>query len=208
MSFPVDDESLLAFGRYLAGRRPFALRVFLSQTEDEFIDAVEEGLEHGIVQLEGARKEYAKLGELGLSRTLAGTLTESGVPAHPEEFENGHVDLKIKHPAGKPFLYLTECKIWQSVPYHKKGMTQLLRDYASGRHKRGCCLEFVRVMGTATKLKDIRNHVDQHKPLDQVDKAVDHKTIKGGFVTTHKHSSDWKVEVLHVACNLFQPPKE
>lgn len=204
MTVPTDDD-LLSYARYLAGKNPYSLKVFLSTTEKDFIEGVENALEHEVVLLEGCRREYDKLGEIGLSRTMATNLNEAGIPSRSEEYENGHVDLKIEHSQGHPFLYLCECKIWQSVPYHLRGMKQLLKDYASGRHRRGCCLEFVRIADTAGKLKAIRTHLDGKKPLQQTGTSKDHDTIKGGFLTEHKHVSGWDVEVLHFGCNLHQP---
>lgn len=199
------DDTLAAFGRFVQQNNPYSLRVFCSETEDEFVAAVEGALNCAVDRLESGRKEYAGLAEVGLSKKISDWLDAASIPATAEEHTNGHVDITVKHPRKLVFKYLGECKIWRSVPYHVKGMKQLLDDYSSGRHRRGCCLEFVVTADCAGKLRVIREHLDAQCPLDQVGTTVDHPEIKGGFVTLHRHSSGWDVEVLHFGCNLHNP---
>lgn len=199
------NDDLVAFAEYVQTVNPHSIQVFVSKTEDEFVKAVEVALLHAIIRLESGRKQYSGLKELGLSKIVADDLSAASIPATPEEHSNGHVDITVKHPAGRLHKYLGECKIWSSVPYHIKGMSQLLEDYSSGRQKRGCCIEFVRIADAAGKLKTIREYLDKHLPLEQQAPAVDHSEIRGGFITKHRHASGWTVEVLHFACNLHLP---
>ncbi len=201
----VDVAPLTEFRDFLRVTGAPGLRVFSSGDERDFTDAVEDALNYFVDRLESGRAQYSKLDEIGLSQTICELLNAASIPAAAEEHSNGHVDITVRHPRGLVFKYLGECKIWQSVPYHLKGMSQLLNDYSSGRHQRGCCLEFVHIADCAGKLQMIRDHLDAEKPLDQDDSTEDHPVIKGGFVSRHTHASGWTVEVLHLACNLHDP---
>ena len=85
-----------------------------------------------------------------------GELRAASIPATAEEHTNGHVDLTVRHPNGRPLRYLGECKIWDGVRYPEKGMGQLLEDYSTGRDRRGCCMEFMKTADTAGKLRRLR----------------------------------------------------
>jgi len=54
------------------------------------------------------------------------------------------------------------------------------------------------------KLLKLRKEFDSHRPFEQVEDASDH-SIKGAFLTLHKHFTAATVEILHLGCNVFHP---
>ena len=207
MSSLAISDDLAAYVAYVRTQNPHSIAVFTSRNEQEFIDAVEGALLHSIMALETGCREFATLPEIALTKMLSRDLNAASIPSTAEEHTNGHVDFTIKHPGGRPHRYLGECKIWKGPSYHVKGMKQLLSKYSTGRHRRGCCLEFVRGKDLAGKFSSLREYLDRKRPLQQLGDAVTHETIKSGFVTSHRHESGWDLEVLHFGCNLHSSGK-
>lgn len=201
---PPNSDRLDAYVAYLEASCPPAIEVWAAATEDEFCAAVERAVESALMQLESGARRCGSMDELGLSWLLSELLTAASIPAVSEGYHNGHVDLTIKHPAGRPFLVLGECKIYRGYKHHCAGCKQLLVRYSSGRSARTFCLDFFQRPKMYEKLQRLRDAFNASRPLEQIDDAADH-AIKGAFVTLHKHFTAANVEVLHLGCNVYHP---
>ena len=178
--------------------------MWTAATEGDFCAAVERAIEFAIAQLESGARRCGSMNELGLSWLLTELLVAASIPATSEGYHNGHVDVTVNHPAGRPFLILGECKIYKGYEQHCEGCKQLLVRYSSGRSARTFCLEFFRTAEMYDKLQKLRAEFNSRRPLEQTEDAIDHP-IKGAFVTMHKHFTAATVEVLHPGCNVFHP---
>lgn len=181
---------------------PAALQVFVAETEDQFITAVENALNEAIVRLESGAKMLMTVDEPMLSWMLVNLLAAADIDASPETYHNGHVDVLVRHPR-MPFSCIGECKLHGGYEYHVGGCKQLLDRYSSGRAKRGFCLDFFQVPGMYKKLEKLRESFRQKMPLQQQGDPTDHGTIKGAFVSKHLHVTESHVEILHLGCNCY-----
>lgn len=194
------DSSLERLIGLLEAHNPNLYALLQATTEDQFVAAVEGALDFVIVTIEGGSKQYAKLGERGLSKLLADLLSAAGFRAAAERDVNGHVDVVVEHAFGGRWKYLCECKIHDGFEYHIRGCEQLLR-YCTGREKRGLVLDFFTTAGMLTKLSELQRRIDQERRLGQTAASLCH-TIKGAFVTSHAHGNGSIVELLHAGCAL------
>src|SRR5205814_2885165 len=121
-----------------------------------------------VTQIESGARRCATLDELGLSWLLTQLLSAASIPTEAEGYHNGHVDVTIRHPLGRPFAFLGECKIYRGYEHHCDGCKQLLDRYSSGRFARTFCLEFVRSVGIYEKLQNLRDQFNSQRPLKQV----------------------------------------
>ena len=60
----------------------------------------------------------------------------------------------------------------------------------------------------ADKMSNLRKVLDGGKHEDQQGVSVEHPSIKGAFVTSHKHTTSTNVEIMHAACNIHESPKK
>lgn len=136
------DDSFQSYIAFISSTNPPAFAAWKSQTEEEFICAVEQALESYLRQVEDGVREFRILAEVGLSGLIAKMFISGGIPTVPEGNVRGHVDLVIQHPAELAFRVLGECKIWDGPEWHLKGCEQLLKRYMTGREFRSFCLDF------------------------------------------------------------------
>ena len=197
-----DRDSAAELFERLKRKAPALLDLFTAETEDEFETAFTVLLEGAVTHLEKNRKNFASLGEEGLSGVLAGSLTMPGLTVTQETNSNGHVDLTIEADHCTPArIKLGEAKIYSSPSYHIKGIGQLLGRYTTGCETPGLLISYVRkenIKGITEKLKA---EMDKKRPEKQVAPCEDH-TLKWSLVTKHKHSSGEVVLLSHIGCNL------
>jgi hypothetical protein len=203
MTRPTSDR-LDAYFAHVEATNPPALRIWIAEDEAAFCAAVEDAVEHAMLQIEAGARLYNDLGEVPLSQFLTQLLASASVPTVAEGYHNGHVDVTIRQPAGQRFLMLGECKIYDGFEHHCTGCRQLLIRYSSGRSARSFCLDFFHKPDMYEKLRRLREEFDAQRPLDQVDGTRDHR-IKGAFLTAHRHVTAAIIEVLHLGCNVFHP---
>jgi hypothetical protein len=139
-------DSLAAFAELLRKKNPAYLDLATAQTDDESEKAFIVILESAIQHLEKNKRNFAPLGEVGLSAVMAGALSMPGLlAAIPEANSNGHVDLMIEiYNCEPPRLKLGEAKIYAGPSYHIKGVGQLLGRYTTGRELPGLLISYVR----------------------------------------------------------------
>lgn len=195
-------DRLSDYLKVLEAMNPAAAQVFVADTEDQFIVAVENALNEAIVRLETGAKMLMADDEPKLSWMLVQFLAAADIDASPETYHNGHVDVLVRHPR-IPFSCIGECKLHKGYEYHVGGCKQLLDRYSSGRAKRGFCLDFFQVPGMYKKLEKLRESFRQKMPLRQQGDPADHGTIKGAFLSTHVHVTEARVEILHLGCNCY-----
>ena len=182
---------------------PITLDILTAETDEDFDNAFDSWLEHGLAQLEKSSKEYTVLSENGLSNVLTSALSTGEISVTREENSNGHVDLTVKLTNPKSYrVKLGEAKIWGGREYHVKGLGQLLERYTTGRECRGFVISFVKIKDIENLFKDLREHLDNEKPFE-LQKLCKNHSIKWAFLSDHNHSSGRLVEVCHVGCNLF-----
>jgi hypothetical protein len=185
----------------LALQNPEVLDMVLATDDDAFLGVAERGLLRCIRTIESGAKVYGALREVGLSKMLADMLSLAGFKAEAEAYNNGHVDVTIRHFDPAKFSYLGECKIHKGYTHHRSGCKQVL-GYGSGREPRVFSLDFFKTERMYPKLAAIRARFDKERALKQRGKSRDH-FITGAFLTTHPHrTAGTDVVVLHVGCNL------
>lgn len=195
------DGTLERLLQMLEAHNPSLRDLFFADNEEKFIAATEAGLERVIVKIENNAKEFVKLDERGLSALLAEFMSLSGWNATAERTVNGHVDVVIEARFGRPFMYLGECKIYDGYKYHIDGCEQLL-GYCTGREKRAFSIDFFKTGGMYAKLVELSKRMDKERPLEQNAESIAHNTIKGAFLTSHRHDSGADIELLHAGCSV------
>lgn len=178
-------------------------RVACAETEDEFCAAVELAVRHCLQKLEDRRKLLAKAGEVELSTNLADLLTRGGLPTKAEPHINGHVDLEVTHFEADRFRILGECKLDRGPKYHCEGTTQVL-GYCSGAEKRALCIGFCQKPDVNGRIRDTRRHFTDAGTCHSVEETRDHH-LPFSFLGVHRHPAGTTVEVVHMACNLYEP---
>jgi hypothetical protein len=182
---------------HLRRLNPYAEKLFLSQTREEFLDAAEHMIERQVQRMEQRRDTYRKLGEVDLSKLLVELLGDL-VPAEAEADQNGHVDVLIKHPRGLGFRHLTECKIWNGVDWHR-----------SGREGRTMCLAFfVRHRRMKFLLERLRRNLASAESPAMIGPSEDHPFLTYAFTTHHEHPSGALLGIVHAGCHLWQDGTE
>ncbi|MDP2315086.1 MAG: hypothetical protein Q8P41_19460 [Pseudomonadota bacterium] len=182
---------------------PLAERLYESGSREAFLDASERLLERVVQRMEGSRSTYRKLDEPDLSKLIVELLGEL-VPCESEAHQNGHVDVTIRHPRGKGFRHITECKIWNGGRWHRAGMQQLL-GYATGREGRAMSLAFfVRHKRMVFLMDRLRRQLGPANDPVLLGEAEDHVAIPGAFVTRHEHASGSTLRIVHLGCSLWE----
>lgn len=180
-------------------------RIACAASEEEFCEAASLAVRNCLQKLEGRRKLLANAGEVELSTDLADLLTQGGVPTTAESHINGHVDLVMEHFEKGRYRMLGECKLDDGPQYHCDGTKQLL-GYCSGVEKRTLCLDFCKKEKIAERMKKKRQHFEQDSDCHSV-KSLEDNHIPWSFLGKHQHSSGEDIEVLHIACNLYNDKK-
>ena len=200
-------DNILTLVENIQRKAPEYLDLFTAATEQQFEKAFEAILEKAIAGLESDSKNFASLSEDGLSGVLALAMSTPGLSVTRETHSNGHVDLTIiaDHcvPARKK---LGEAKIYNGPEYHMKGLEQLLSRYTTGREGRGLLIAYVQKKNIAGLVHKLREKMDAELPCQQQGKTADH-TLKWSFLSAHGHSCGEKLEVSHIACNLYTEPR-
>jgi hypothetical protein len=196
------ENKLREFLQYLDNQLPGTARLYFSNNEREFIEAVDLVLEIAIRRLEENAASHNELKELVLSTMLSDLIRQAAIPCEKEVYRNGHVDVAIGHPRKPQFQYLGECKIYDGFRKHCRGCDQLLNRYLSGRDLRGFVLEFFDEPGMYSLLEVLKTQFDEDLPLEMKGSSTTHH-IKGAFITLHRHFTKTEVEVLHLGCNLY-----
>lgn len=199
-----DSDRAKAYFEYIKAINPPAFRVWMARNEKAFFSAVEGALEMYVFRMQTRARQYFAHSELDLSSTLADLFWAGGVPAAPEAYHNGHVDVVVTHPTLAKLTLLGECKIYGGYELHLQGCRQMLERYMTGMPKRGFCLDFYKIAGMYEKLRELRVEFDQRKPLRQTGLSKPH-SIEGAFLTGHIHFTKAECEILHLGCNVFHP---
>lgn len=198
-----DQGTAFALVDAITRKAPEYLDLLTAQTEEEFDAALVPLLEKAITQLEANKANFAALGEVGLSGTLAMGLTIPGLTVIQEGHSNGHVDLTITGDHCVPARRrLAEAKIYDGPGYHLKGLEQLFRRYMTGREGAGILVVYFRKKNIAGLVKKTRTHMDLELPLQQQGKTTDH-ALRWCFCSVHAHTSGENIGVSHIACNLY-----
>ena len=186
----------------LKRKAPEYLDLLSAETDEEFEEAFTVILGKAISHLEKNKKNFAKLGEEGLSGVLAGALAIPGLTVTQEANSNGHVDLTIEADhCNPPHTKLGEAKIYSSPSYHIKGIGQLLGRYTTGRETEGLLISYVRKPDIKQITDKLKSAMDRDLPEQQTGPCEQHK-LKWSLRTTHKHGSGEAVSVVHIGCNL------
>jgi hypothetical protein len=196
------SDSVAELIERLKRKAPEYVDLLVAETDAEFEKAFTVLLERAIHHLEKNKKNFAKLGEVGLSGVLAGALTIPGLTVSQETHSNGHVDLTIEADHCSPVrIKLGEAKLYSSPSYHIKGITQLLTRYTTARELPGLIINYVRKENIKGIVEDLKAKMDKQLPENQVGPCENH-TLQWSLKTKHKHSSGEVVTVEHIGCNL------
>ena len=188
---------------FLKVSAPEYLRLITAKSEADFDAALDVMLENAISGLEQNSKDFASLGETGLTACLVLALNRSGLSVTKESHCNGHVDLTIDIDHTFPKRRrLGEAKIYDGPAYHIQGLEQLLQRYTTGREGRGIMIVYVRKKNVSGIIRKIRETMDSELPCEQQGRTVDH-AMRWAFLSKHAHSCGDVLDVSHVGCNLY-----
>jgi len=183
-------------------KAPEYLDLLTAKTDEEFENAFDAILGHGVAYIEENKKFFKELDEEGLSSVLVAKLSIPGLTVSREKNSNGHVDITIEADHSSPVRKkLGEAKIYRGPEYHYTGLEQLLGRYTTGREGRGLLVAFCRQKNIAGLFASLRQRMDVDLPSDQQGPTINH-SAKWQFLSLHLHSSGEKVEVGHVGCNV------
>jgi hypothetical protein len=184
-------------------KAPAYLDLITAESEDEFEAAFTTILETAVSHLERNNKNFATLGEVGLSGVIAGALMMPGFTVTQETNSNGHVDLTFEADHCTPARRkLGEAKIYSGPDYHIKGIGQLIGRYTTGRETSGLLISYVRMKNIKEITSKLRLAMDELLPENQVGLCENH-TLKWSLVTKHTHSSGEVIAIGHIGCNLY-----
>jgi hypothetical protein len=186
---------------------PLAEQLYVSDSREAFLDACESLIERVVHRMEASRATYRKLGEVDLSKLIVELLGEL-VLSESEAHQNGHVDITIRHPRGKGYRHITECKIWDGGGWHRAGMLQLL-GYATGREGRAMSLAFfIRHKRMVFLMERLRKQLEASNDPPLVGATEQHVLLEGAFVTRHTHASGAPLGIVHLGCHLWEEGEE
>jgi len=193
--------NLLELVQRLEQHEPEYLTLATASTDDEFDAALIPLLAKAVDHLESNSKNYIDLGETGLTAAFVASLSGFGLRVTQETNSNGHVDVTISGYLCRPEQKrLGEAKLYRGYVHHIGGLEQLL-GYMTGRAS-GYLLNYVRKKNVATLIKELREEMDQKRPLDQTGICANHE-LKWSFSSLHNHSSGEQVKVSHISFNIF-----
>ena len=179
------------------------VRLLMAGSESEFDEAFDVLLQQAVEGLEQDKRNFQRLGEDGLSSVLALSLKTFGLIPTRETNSNGHVDITIEIGICRPRRrLLCEAKIYDGYVYHIKGLEQLLGRYMTGREDGGLLFAYVRNKNIAGLIKELREQMDDKKPLDQTCDTENNPRIKWSFISKHRHSCGEELKIRHIGCNL------
>ncbi len=156
--------------------------------------------------LEDRRKLLVDADEMQLATDLSDLLTRGGLPTRAESYVNGHVDLVVTHFEHGRYRVLGECKMDRGPQHHCDGTAQLL-GYCSGTEQRALCIGFCQRPNVLSRMADVRDHFEVAGSCHAVGETRSN-SLPWSFVGVHAHSSGSSIEVLHIACNLYEPRAE
>ncbi|WP_122072966.1 hypothetical protein [Pseudophaeobacter sp. EL27] len=119
----------------IAERLPEADLYFFATTTEKRVQALESLLKRAYRHLVDGRKDYAGLGEDGLTNIICGILSTLGIVANHDVKRGGHVDLTVEdHSTG--FLWVAEAKIHRGASWTDAGFLQLSTRYGRSMSER------------------------------------------------------------------------
>lgn len=197
-----EASSVLKLIEILKRKAPEYLDLLTATTDEEFATAFDAVLGKAIAHLEKNKLNFSRLGEVGLTGALAGTLSIPGLTVTQETNSNGHVDLTVEADHCNPQrTILGEAKIYDGPAYHLKGLAQLVARYSTGRERRGLLICYVRQANIVGLSKDLRIRMDDELPVCQTGPTKDHQ-LRWSFTSDHKHTCGDDIETCHIMCNL------
>lgn len=200
-------DSAAALIEIIRRKAPEYLDVLTAKTNEDFDEAFDAILGKAISSLERKSNNYRDQNEVGLSGFLEAALSIPGLTVTPEAYSNGHVDLFIVADHSSPqFIKLAEAKIHRGYEWHKKGLSQLLDRYSTGRETRGLLISFVKQDNISGAIKDVRDKMDKDLPCLQQGKTTNH-SLKWSFLSKHSHACGETLEIGHIGCNLYAVSK-
>lgn len=183
-----------------------ALRgILVADDAQEFDNLLEQYIEQCVQGMEAEAHHLYPDSEEKLSAFLAASLRHPGLDVRREGFTNGHVDLTIRQEgviAGQ--MRLAEAKIYDGPAYHTAALEQLINRYSTGRPPTGYVIEYVKKAAIAKLVQGLREHADNHKPVQQ-EGATENHSMKWAYQSQHRHSSEELLRVVHVNVNLHRP---
>src|ERR1043165_7109005 len=136
MTRPRSDR-LDAYFDCLAANCPPALQAWIATSEREFSAAVEQALDTAILQLECGASRARAMDEFDLTWLLLELLASASIPTVLGEHNGGHVNVTVKHPAGRAILMHGICTVYEGYDHHLTGCGHLLARCSNGRSGRG-----------------------------------------------------------------------
>lgn len=182
-----------------------ALRgILMTDDAQEFDNLLEKYIEQCVDGMEAEAHHLHPDKEEKLSAFLAAKMSHPGLDVRREGYTNGHVDLTIRQEGvigGQ--VRLAEAKIYDGPAYHTAALEQLVNRYSTGRPRTGYVIEYVKKVEIAKVVKGLREHADHYKPVQQEGVTAGH-SMKWGYQSLHRHSSDELMRVVHVNVNLHR----
>jgi hypothetical protein len=188
----------------LFGWFPALRKLFQAGTAEEFDDFLDHHFEECVQRMEAEAHHLMEDSEEKLSAFLAAALSMPGLAVVREGYSNGRVDLTIRSESVMfPEQRLAEAKIYAGPAHHAQAIEQLVSRYSSGRQSRGYVIEYVKKSGIAEIVLKLRKKADADFPVQQYGATCDHR-MKWAYVSSHRHTSEELIRVVHINVNLHR----
>ncbi|MBT3011740.1 MAG: hypothetical protein KME41_08455 [Candidatus Thiodiazotropha sp. (ex Lucina pensylvanica)] len=199
----MEGSSLYDLVKRLDSACPSYTSMMSPKSTEEFIESFYTYIGNALNHLEKNAKHFSNQSEEALSATLAAFMSIPGVRVLQETYSGGHVDLTFEIGFGESCkTILGEAKIYAGPEYHKKGLSQLMDRYLTGRETQGAVIEYVKKRDIKGIMGKVRDDFDDSLPAKQQGPTEDH-SLQWAFKSKHLHESGEGIIISHLGCNLY-----
>jgi hypothetical protein len=189
----------------LRERAPCVMKLITAANYDEFVDAIECGIDRTAARMTMSRQNFQDLSEDTLTQVMISNLQSVGFFAEHDTQHGGHVDISVQEPADG-YAWIAEVKIFKSYGWLLKGFDQLLHRYIPGLEgkDRG---ELI-VYSFAPRIDEMMNKWRDHLRNSREGTEI----VEGNNTTVWRSSSIHEAEgremkVRHKGISLYFDPK-
>lgn len=207
----MNDLSLARFAA-MAKSNPHTRRYVertLVDSYESFIDILYKDLDDIVLKTQERKQVYGKSSEDEITMHIVDLLEEQGYWATHDPKIGGHVDISVRHPNDRSWLWLGEAKLDKGPAWVASGMEQLCRRYSDGGLNRGHggILIYVQGKHAAKKLQNWRDELEKNSSLE--DLVVFDCARSPGLAFNSKHLHDTSglpYTIRHIAVALYHEP--
>jgi hypothetical protein len=190
----------------LAPAPPFAIsiRFMFAASYDDFADAVEEGLEWCVTEMQRNPQTRRDLEEDQLTMDIIEKLRAMSITASHDTMIGGHSDVVIEGRNG--FLWLGEAKIHKSYDWILSGFDQLFTRYSTGSNNenRGGIIIYIKGKNVLNTMSEWSDHLKKNRPSVTISSCPRNTLV---LVSDSPHErSGLPFRIRHIPVSLYFAP--